>query len=123
MPKFLKRTLLILTLSVIGFSSYVFISGKTFLFTAIRYNFANIDDYQKFSNNEVSIATPQPWAEAANYNRIAYPDSLNVLLEELGSVGLLMIRDGQIVFEKYWKGYSDSAKSGSFSVAKVLPVF
>jgi len=120
MPKFLKRTIMILILSVIGFSSFVFISGKTFLFTAIRYNFANIDDYKKFSNNEVKIAAPQPWTDAADYNKIAYPDSLNALLEELGSVGLLMIRDNQVVFEKYWKGYSDSSKSGSFSVAKSI---
>lgn len=120
MPKFLKRTLMIMVLSVIGFSSYVFISGKTFLFTAIRYNFANIDDYKKFSNNEVAVAAPQPWTEAADYNKLAYPDTLNALLEELGSVGLLMIRDNQVVFEKYWKGYSDSSKSGSFSVAKSI---
>ena len=120
MPKFLKRTLVILILCVIGFSSFVFISGKTFLFTAIRYNFANIDDYKKFSNNEVKIAAPQPWTDAADYNKIAYPDSLNALLEELGSVGLLMIRDNQVVFEKYWKGYNDSSKSGSFSVAKSI---
>lgn len=120
MKKFFRRFLWIILIIIIGFSTYAFVSGKTFLFTAIRYNFANIDDYKKFSNNEVKVAAPQPWTEAADYNKITYPDSLNALLEELGSVGLLMIRDNQVVFEKYWKGYSDSSKSGSFSVAKSI---
>lgn len=120
MSKFFKRVMWILILVIIGFSGYAVISGKTFLFTAIRYNFANIDDYKKFSNNNVVVAAPQPWTTAANYNKIAYPDTLNTLLEELGSVGLLMIKDNQVVFEKYWKGYDDSSKSGSFSVAKSI---
>ncbi|MFZ6023276.1 MAG: serine hydrolase domain-containing protein [Bacteroidota bacterium] len=120
MKKFFRRFLWIILIIIIGFSAYAFVSGKTFLFTAVRYNFANIDDYKNFSNNEVTIATPQPWTEATDYNKIAYPDTLNALLEELGSVGLLMIRNNQVVFEKYWKGYSDSSKSGSFSVAKSI---
>jgi CubicO group peptidase (beta-lactamase class C family) len=41
-------------------------------------------------------------------------------MEELGSVGLLLIRNNEVVFEKYWKGYDDSSKSGSFSVAKSI---
>lgn len=120
MKKFFRRFLWIILIIIIGFSAYAFVSGKTFLFTAVRYNFANIDDYKNFSNNEVTIAVPQPWTEATDYNKIAYPDTLNALLEELGSVGLLMIRNNQVVFEKYWKGYSDSSKSGSFSVAKSI---
>jgi len=120
MKKFFRWFVGVLLIIIAAFSAYAFISGKTYLFTAIRYNFANIDDYQQFSNNEVSIAAPQPWEEAADYNKINYPDSLNALLEELGSVGLLMIRDNAIVFEKYWKGYSDSSKSGSFSMAKSI---
>lgn len=120
MKKFFKGFVWTIVLILIVFSAYAFISGKTFLFTAIRYNFANIDDYEKFSNNEVNTAAPQPWTNAANYNQVSYPDSLNALLEELGTVGLLMIRDDQVVFEKYWAGYSDSSKSGSFSVAKSI---
>lgn len=120
MKKILKGLFWGIVLILLAFSAYAFISGKTFLFTAVRYNFADIDDYKKFTNNEVAVAVPQPWANAADYNKINYPDSLNALLEELESVGLLMIRDNQVVFEKYWQGYTDSSKSGSFSVAKSI---
>lgn len=120
MKKVLKGLLWFIVLVVIGFSAYALISGKTFLFNAVRYNFANIDDYKKFPNNTVAIGVPQPWKEAANYNKINYPDTLNQLLEDLHTVGLLMIRNNEVVFEKYWSGYNDSSLSGSFSMAKSI---
>lgn len=118
--KLLKKVFLIVAALVIIFSAYAWVSGKTFLFKAVAYNFANIDDYQKFSNNTVAIAKPQPWDISADYNKTAYPDSLNNLLESLGSVGVLMIKNDSVVFEKYWDGYSDSSLSGSFSMAKSI---
>lgn len=120
MKKVLKGLLWFIVLVVIGFSAYALISGKTFLFNAVRYNFANIDDYKKFPNNTVAIGVPQPWKEAADYNKISYPDTLNQLLEDLHTVGLLMIRNNEVIFEKYWSGYNDSSLSGSFSMAKSI---
>lgn len=120
MKKFFRGFLWTILLIILSFSAYAWISGKTYLFTAVLYNFANIDDYKKFTNNTVAVSTAQPWTNAANYNQILYPDSLNTLLEELNTVGLLMIRNNEVVFEKYWKGYSDSSKSGSFSMAKSI---
>jgi CubicO group peptidase (beta-lactamase class C family) len=57
---------------------------------------------------------------AASINQIPYPQKLNDLLESLGSVALLMVKNDSIVFEKYWDDYSDSSKSGSFSAAKSI---
>jgi len=99
---------------------YALISGKTYLFKAVIYNFANIDDYKKFTNNTVTVSTPQPWKVSANYNKVNYPDSLNSLLENLSSVGLLMIKNDSVLFEKYWDGYNNSSLSGSFSMAKSI---
>ena len=118
--KTFKRLLLGLATILILFSAYVLVSGKTFLFKAVYYNFANIDDYKKFSNNTVAIAKPEPWQLSSSYNKIAYPDTLNSLLESLGTVGVLMLKNDSIVFEKYWDGYSDSSLSNSFSMAKSI---
>ncbi len=120
MKKIVKRIVLFLIGISILFSAYALISGKTYLFKAVIYNFADIDDYQKFTNNQVPVAAPQPWHVSATYNKINYPDTLNHLLESLGSVGLLMIRNDSVVFERYWDGYSDSSLSGSFSMAKSI---
>ena len=107
--KILKKIVLFLLVLIVLFSAYAFISGKTFLFKAIWYNFANIDDYKKFTNNTVTVGKPQPWKVSVNYNKIHYADTLNDMLEALGSVGLLMIRNDSVVYEKYWNGYSDSS--------------
>jgi CubicO group peptidase (beta-lactamase class C family) len=118
--KTLKRVLVFLVGVVVIFSAYAFISGRTYLFKAVIYNFANIDDYKKFSNNTVAVAAPKPWKVSAEYNKINYPDSLNSLIESLGTVGLLMIRNDSVLSERYWNGYSDSSLSGSFSMAKSI---
>lgn len=116
--KFVFITLIIL---IGAFSGYAVLSGKTYLFKAAYYNFSAIDDYTIFKNNTVAKAKlEKPWPLANQYNKQAYPDSLNNLLEELRTVGVLMIKNDSILFEKYWDGYSDSSLSGSFSVAKSI---
>ena len=58
-------------------------TGKTYLFKSVIYNFSNIDDYAIFNNNKVTASKSIPWAVSSNYNKVAYPDSLNALLEKL----------------------------------------
>lgn len=116
--KFVFITLIIL---LGAFSGYAVLSGKTYLFKAAYHNFSAIDDYTIFENNTVAKAkVVKPWPLADQYNKQAYPDSLNNLLEALSTVGVLMIKNDSILFEKYWDGYSDSSLSGSFSVAKSI---
>ncbi len=118
--KILKRVFLFLVGVLIVFALYALVSGRTYLFKAVIYNFANIDDYKKFDNNTVAIAAPKPWKVSGEYNKINYPDSLNSLIESIGTVGLLMIKNDSVVAERYWDGYSDSSLSGSFSMAKSI---
>jgi len=105
---------------ILVFSGYAFISGKTYLFEAIWYNFADIDDYKKFSNNTVVTGAPQPWPRAPHYNKKPLPADFKTLLEDIETVALLAIKNDSIVFEKYWDGYSDSSLSASFSMAKSI---
>jgi len=118
--KFLKRTLYVFIILVIVFSALALITGKTYLFRSVIYNFSNIDDYKIFDNNKVTASKSIPWSVSSNYNKVEYPDSLNSLLEKLSTVGLLMVKNDSIVMEKYWDGYNDSSLSGSFSMAKSI---
>jgi CubicO group peptidase (beta-lactamase class C family) len=113
-----RNVVIFLAVVIVAFSAFAFATGKTHLFKAVIYNFSDIDDYTKFDNNTVAVSNGKPWAVAAAYNKISYPDTLNTLLEKLRTVGVLMIKNDSIVMEKYWDGYSDSSLSGSFSVAK-----
>lgn len=113
---FLYSILLILAI----FSIYAFASGRTYLFKAVWYNFADIDDYKKFTNNTVTTDVHQPWDTARAYNKGSMPDSLSQMLKELGTVAVLVIKNDSLLFEQYGEGYNDSSWSGSFSVAKSI---
>jgi CubicO group peptidase (beta-lactamase class C family) len=120
MKKFFRRFIYTLLLIIIVFSGYAFISGKTWMFKEIAYNFADIDDYKIFSNNRVPVGTPQPWNASINFNKPVLTDSLKGLLERIQSIGLTVIKNDSLLFEKFWDGYGDTSYSGSFSIAKSI---
>lgn len=120
MKKVLKWFFIILFAIIIIFSGYAIISGKTYLFKAVYYNFAGIDDYKIFSNDTIGISTPQPWPVAGNFNKISIPGSLENLLTRIKTVAVTVIKDDSLLYEKYWDGYSDSSWSNSFSMAKSI---
>jgi CubicO group peptidase (beta-lactamase class C family) len=115
------RLLAIILVSLIALASiFAVVSGKTYLFKAVAYNFADIDDYTIFSNNTVSAGSPQPLSLSAELNKIKLPEELDSLLRKLETVSFLVTKNDQVIMEHYWDGYSDSSLSNSFSVAKSL---
>lgn len=120
MLKFIKRFFQFLLIVIILICGYAVISGKTYLFKAVYYNYAGIDDYKIFTNDTVAAAAAQPWPLAENFNKVSSPDSLNDLLKRLNTVAVVVIKNGSVLYEKYWDGYSDSSLSNSFSVAKSI---
>src|SRR5215831_214295 len=120
LKKFFVRFFLVLFTLVAIFSLYAVISGKTYLFKAIYYNFAGIDDYKIFSNDTVRVSTAQPWPVSENYNKVAPDSELNDLLKKISTVAVVVIKNGSLVYERYDDGYSDSSLSGSFSMAKSI---
>lgn len=96
------------------------LTGNGYLYKMVRYNFADIDDYKIFDNDTVQAsATPLLWQTDPTYTSVI-PDSLNEYLSSLKTVALLLIQNRKIKVEKYWMGYSDSALSNSFSMAKSI---
>ena len=120
MKKFIRAIVYVLLGIIILFSGYALISGKMYLFEAVWYNFANIDDYKKFTNNPVVTGEAQPWDLSNDYNKNPLPANLRKMLEDIGTVAVLAIKNDSIVQEYYWDGYSDSSLSGSFSMAKSI---
>lgn len=96
------------------------LTGKKYLYPAIAYNFANIDDYTIFDNRTIATGNAVPWQLSSDYGKISLPDSLDRYLENLQTVGLLLIQNREIIVERYWQGYNDSSLSNSFSVAKSI---
>jgi CubicO group peptidase (beta-lactamase class C family) len=118
MKKFFKRFFLFLFLIILLFSGYAIVTGKTYLFKAVYYNFAGIEDYKIFSNDTIATSTPQPWSFAADFNKHPLPDTLQALLEKLKTVAVVVTKSNSLLFEKYWEGYNEASLSNSFSMAK-----
>jgi CubicO group peptidase (beta-lactamase class C family) len=120
MKKLFRGLLLTILGILVIFSVFAIVTGRTYLFKAVWYNFADIDDYKVFTNNTVVTGQPQAWHLSANYNTATLPADLKQLLEQLSSVAVVVIKNDSLLFEQYWDGYSDSSLSASFSVAKSI---
>ncbi|RYY62623.1 MAG: class C beta-lactamase-related serine hydrolase [Chitinophagaceae bacterium] len=119
MRKFFRALFASILLLIVCFSAYALISGKTYLFKAVYYNFAGIDDYKIFTNDTVRTAAAQPWKIALQPG-LKTPDTLASMLADLSTVALLVVKNREVIYEKYDDGYSDTSLSNSFSVAKSI---
>jgi len=118
--KFFKRLLLGILFILAGLSLLAVVTGRTYLFKAVAYNFADVDDYKVFTNDEVAISQPQPWPVSQNFNETEMPSALQAELDAIKNIGVVVIKNDSLFYEKYRIGYSDSSWSGSFSMAKSI---
>lgn len=116
MKKFFRYLLYILLL----LNLVIIISGNSYIYKALIYNYVDIDDYKIFSNRVVKAGVPQAWNISSAYDKKNISESLKHGLEEWKSVAFLVIKDDSICYEHYWDGYTDSSQSSSFSMAKSL---
>lgn len=102
-------------------AAWIHMADKNYVYKAIAYNFADIDDNAIFEQRTVdSPAVPQPWPLAAEYNTGQLPTELEQLHQDLESIAFLLVKDDSILYEQYWDGYSDESLSNSFSMAKSI---
>ncbi len=97
---------------------YLIVSGKTWVYRALIYNYVDIDDNDLFSQRPVPMGTGQDWPLAKGYNKAPMPEKLQKMLDSLKSVAFVVIKDDSLLYENYWENYSDSSLSNSFSMAK-----
>ncbi|WP_439880403.1 serine hydrolase domain-containing protein [Pontibacter sp. MBLB2868] len=103
------------------FAAWINIADKNYVYKAVFYNFANIDDNKIFEQREIEApATSQPWPLAEKYNKLQLPPKLEKLHQDIQSVAFLVIKNDSILYEQYWGGYSDESLSNSFSMAKSI---
>lgn len=96
------------------------ITGHSYLYRALIYNYAGIDDLDLFDAREVSHDAPQPWPLATSYNKKPVSAVLKATLEKYESVAFLVIKNDSICYEQYWDRYDTNSISNSFSVAKSI---
>lgn len=102
-------------------AAWLHMADKNYVYKALYYNFADIDDNLIFEQRKVEApAVPQPWPNAKAYNQVQLPPELDRLHQQLGTVAFLVLKQDSVLYEQYRDGYSDESLSNSFSVAKSL---
>jgi CubicO group peptidase (beta-lactamase class C family) len=102
-------------------ASWIHMADKNYVYKAVVYNFADIDDNDIFDQRVIlASAAPQPWPLAAKYNKVELPPELEKLHQDIQSVAFILIHNDSILYEQYWQGYSDKSLSNSFSMAKSI---
>lgn len=124
--KLLKRiTYFLLFILVLGVV-LLFATDNQYIFRGIKLTYlkghttANIDDRVDFDTRIISNGEPQEWELSDRYNQIPLTDTLLKELEAYQSAGFLIIKDGKILNERYFNGYSDTSLTNSFSVSKSM---
>lgn len=118
-----KLFLFLLTLLGVAIIS-LYLTGNKHLLKAVKSTYLvgktgpTIDDYTKFINRTVAAKQAQKWAISKNYNSYQLSQSEEALFKKWESSAFVVIQNKEIVFEKYWDGYSDQSLTNSFSVAK-----
>lgn len=124
MKKFLKG--LALTLAVLVALAYTF--NVDYLFKGVAKTYlrgersATIDDGSLFPGNMVHAGKPKPWPKDSLYNKKPLPANVLKDLKDSETVSLLVVKNGKLLHEEYWNGYSEKTASNSFSMAKTVTV-
>jgi len=98
---------------------YILVSGKTWLYTAAKQMKAGIYDYRIFNNRTLATAEPQELPNSVFYNKTPLSPKLEKDLLANESIAFLLIKNDSVLTEHYWN-HSDTAISGSFSMAKTI---
>lgn len=118
MKKVFRFIGIFLIVAIALFTIYAFVSGKTYMFKALIYNYVDIDDNALFNNRKIIATNGVEWPFSKEYNKKPMPSALKKELEDLKSVAFIVIKNDSLLYENYWEQYNDSSLSNSFSMAK-----
>jgi len=123
--RWLKKIVVSLLVIIVVASLLAVITGNSHLFKAIATTYLvgksgpSINEHHIFKNREVKAAHYMPWKLSADYNKKDNPQLLTEI-EKYDPVAFLVIKDSELVYEKYWKTYDENSLTNSFSMAKTF---
>ena len=94
--------------------------APTYVQRALIYQKVGIDDYPIFENRVVKAENPMAWAKHQAYNKEVIPATLKQQMDSLKTIAYTIVKDGKLVHEEYWDGYSSQSLTNSFSAAKSI---
>src|ERR1051325_7327383 len=115
-----KKIIIGIIFLLLAINAYIVITGNTYIYKALWYNYADIDDLNLFASRTMYKGPPQPWPIAHNYNKAHMSDALSNELNSKKSVAFLVVKNDSICYEQYWDNYGPTVLSNSFSMAKTI---
>lgn len=119
-----------LMISIVGLivliSIGLLVTGNGYIFRGLQLTYlkgektANIDDYIDFDNRIIDTSIPIPWEKDTNFGTISLTPELQNALDNDQTVAFAFIKDGKLLYENYWQGYSGESHTNSFSMAKTV---
>jgi CubicO group peptidase (beta-lactamase class C family) len=116
----LKKIILWLFVLIVLVNLLLLITGNTYVYNALYYQYAKIDDYNHFENRTVKAGNFIPIPDAVQYNKIKLSDEFRNYLIASQTTAFLVLKNDSVYYEEYWDGYGPNSISGSFSVAKSI---
>jgi hypothetical protein len=114
-----KKILLIVGI-VFGILVIGFLMLPNYAQKALIYLKPGIEDYPIFENRTVAAGIGQEWPIDSLLNQLKIDDETLAKMEVYEPVSFLVIKDGKIIFEKYWEEYGPETLSNSFSMSKSI---
>lgn len=123
--RWLKRIVVSLLFIVVVAALLAVITGNSHLFKAVATTYLvgksgpSINEHHVFNNREVKAAHYTPWKISTYFNKKENPQLLKEI-EKYDPIAFLVVKDSELVYEKYWKNYDENSLTNSFSVAKTF---
>jgi len=123
--RWLKRILGGLIVFIVLASLLAVITGNQHIFKAVATTYLvgktgpSINEHHIFENRKVEAGTYKPWLISKDFNKKT-DENLLKEIEKYDPIAFLVVKDSELVYEKYWSGYDENSLTNSFSVAKTF---
>lgn len=120
--RFMKRSkkILITVGIVLGILAITYLLLPNYAQKALIYLQPGIEDYPIFENRTVEANGGQEWQVDPLSTQLKIDDETLSKIEAFEPVSFLVIKNGKIIYEKYWENYGPESLSNSFSMAKSI---
>lgn len=124
----LEKTLKGILVAIAALIALAYTFGFDYLFKGIRETYlrgesgSSIDDGTYFKSHTIAKGQSIPWIKDSLYNQKALPKNLVEDLKQSKTASFLIIKNGKLIHERYWDGYTQTSKTNSFSMAKAVTV-
>lgn len=114
MKSFRFTSILLIILAAVGIAYAV---CPAYIRRAVMHQRPGVSDYKLFDNRIVAAGNYQPWTQREGFDKREIPGAYTKTFRKFKTLAFLVIKNEEVIFEKYWDGYSSDTRSNSFSMA------